>query len=816
VALTVGELTGLITLNDDGVAPALRRAESAMRASGQRMGSDADDAGRQAGTRLGGGFVRGADGQWRNLRGGLVDAVTAAALEAEAEAHRAGQRAGQRLGDGLGDGLGDRASRAARQAGDDAGDALGDGLRQSGEDGADAAGQSIGQRLGARMKLAAAGVGVAAGAVLMSSMQESLDQSQITARLGAQLGTTPAVAQQYGRLAGQLFKEAIVADFQEGADTIKAIAGSGLIPPGATNAQIKSIAANAADLANSFEIDVSLAAQAAGSAVKNGLAKDSQEAFDLLTKGMTGLGPAGEDLAETFREYGPIFQQAGLSGQTALGLIRQGIEGGWVQDTDKIADAFKEFSLRGTEGSKAVQDAFKALRLDAKKTGDDIAAGGKRGEGAMDLVLDKLREMGPDSQEARQIISTLFGGPGEDLGAALFALDVDKATEAMGGAKGAADDLGNGLRDNAGAKVTQFKNTMQQNLVEFLGNEVIPRLEGVFGFVSEHSGVFIAAAAGVTALGTAFAIASIGVWAMNSAMLANPMFWIIGGIALALVGLVLLVVTYWDQIKAATLAAWDWVVAKVVWAKDGILAAVDWLGAIPGRVSAWFGQAKDWAVRKMTELRDWLTGLPGRIGAAISGLSAVVTAAATNSFQRFKDAGVRKALELVAWVRGLPSRISAGIGSLSNLLFGKGQDVVRGLWNGIRGMGGWIRSQIMGWARSVIPGPVAKALGIASPSKVMAKQVGRWIPRGIVAGIESTAGEVDRTMANLVSTPTPSAAMSATVGAAVGGGTAGGRTGQSPQVVRLDGGGELGDAIIGLIRKRVGISGGDVQVVLGK
>ncbi|MEV7793425.1 phage tail tape measure protein [Streptomyces sp. NPDC087512] len=788
MALTVGELTALITADDTGVAPALRRAEGAMRASGQRMASDADDSGRQAGQQLGDGYVRGADGRLRDLRGRFVAAVRAA---------------------------GGDATTAARRAGDDAGDALGDGLADSGGDGADEAGQSIGERLKGRLTMAAAGIGLAAGALLMSSMQEALDQSQITARLGAQLGTTPAVAQQYGRLAGELFKDAIVANFQEGADTIRAIAGSGMLPPGATNKQIKSIAANAADLANTFEIDVSLAAQAAGSAVKNGLAKDSKEAFDLLTRGMTGLGPAGEDLAETFREYGPIFQQAGLSGQTALGLIRQGIQGGWVQDTDKIADAFKEFALRGTEGSKAVQEAFQALGLDAKKTGDDIAAGGKRGEGAMDLVLDKLRELGPDSQEARQIISTLFGGPGEDLGAALFALDVDKATAAMGDAEGAADNLGTGLRDNAGAKVTAFKNTMQQNLVEFLGNEVIPRLEGVFKFVSEHSSVFIGAAAGVTALGTAFAVASIGVWAMNSALLANPMFWLIGGIALALVGLVMLVVAYWDEIKAATMAAWDWVVAKLVWAKDGMLAAIDWLGAIPGRVAGWFGQAKDWAVRKMTDLRDWLTGLPGRIGAAISGLSAVLTGAARTSFQRFKDGAVRKALELVAWTRGLPRQISAGIGSLGGLLFGKGQDVVRGLWRGIRGMGGWIKGQIMSWARSVIPGPVAKALGIASPSKVMAKSVGRWIPRGIVAGIESTAGEVDRTMANLVSTPTPSMSMSTSMGAAVGGGSAGGSA-RPMQTVRLDGGGELGDAIIALIRKRVGISGGDVQVVLGK
>ncbi|MGX1222008.1 phage tail tape measure protein [Streptomyces ambofaciens] len=785
MALTVGELTGLITLNADGVAPALRRAEGAMRASGQTMSSDADNAGQQAGQRLGDGYVRGADGRIRDLRGRFVSAVRAA---------------------------GGDATTAARRAGDDAGDALGDGLADSGGDGADEAGQTIGERLKGRLQLAAAGVGLAAGAILMSSMQEALDQSQITARLGAQLGTTPAVAQQYGKIAGQLFKDAIVTDFQAGADTIKAIAGSGLVPPGATNKQIESIAANAADLANTFEIDVSLAAQAAGSAVKNGLAKDGKEAFDLLAKGMTGLGPAGEDLADTFTEYGPIFKSAGISGQTALGLIRQAIQGGWSKDTDKIGDAFKELQLRATEGSKGVQDAFKSLGLDAQQVGDDIAAGGKKGEAAMDLVLDTMNDLGPNTQGVKQAVSTLFGGPGEDLGAALFALDVDKASAAMGGAEGAADKLGTGLRDNAGAKVTAFKNTMQQELVEFLGTQVIPRLEKVFGFVQEHSGVFLAAAAGVTALGAAFSLAALGVWAMNSAMLANPMFWIIAGIAAAVAGLVILIVLYWDEIKAATLTAWNWVVAKLVAAKDGILAAIGWLGSIPGKISTWFGQARDWAVQKMTSLVNWAKGLPGRIGGAIAGLSSTLWNAATRYFQRFKDAAVSKTLSMVSWVSGLPGRISRAIGSLSSLLYSKGADVVRGLWNGIKSMGGWIKSQLISFAKNSIPGPIAKALGIASPSKVMARQVGRWIPRGIVAGIESTQGEVDRTMANLVNTPTPSTSYAGAVGSAMSGASGGS---SSPQTATLRAGDALSDQILGLIRNQVGIRGGDVQVVLG-
>ncbi|MFE6284344.1 phage tail tape measure protein [Streptomyces sp. NPDC057877] len=719
MALTVGELNAILSIDDRAVNPALRRAEQALRQSGQRMGDDADAEGERIGQLLGQGLVRGADGQWRTMRGELVDAATAAVAEAEAVMRRGGQRIAAAAGD----------------AGDQAGDALADGVAE----GADAAVDQASSRMD-RLKLAAAGVGVAAGAVLMSSFQEALNQSQITARLGAQLGKTPAVAQQYGKAAGQLFKDAVVADFQEGADTIRAVAAEGLLPPDATTAQIAAIATKAADLASAFEIDMPMAAQAAGIAVKTGLAKNSQEAFDLIAAGMRGLGPAGEDLIETVNEYGVQFAKSGLSGRTAFGLMRQAIQAGW-KDTDKIADAFKELELRVTSGGKAQVDALKSVGLNADEMIKEVSAGGKRGEKAMAKIHDSIVELGPESDVAKVAIQELFGGPGEDLGAAFFKLNLHTAAKEMGNTAGAAEELGDGLRDNAGARVTQFKNTMQQNLVEFLGTEVIPRLEGVFGFVQEHSGVFLAAAAGVTALGTAFAIAAIGVWAMNSAMLANPMFWIIAGIAVAVAGLVILIVTYWDEIKGATLAAWDWVVAKLVWAKDGILAAIDWLGTIPGRVAGWFEQAKTWAIARLAALLAWVIGFPERIRSALSGLLGVLHQRATSSFQAFRDAAVQKALALVNWVRGLPGRIARGIGSLTSLLYGKGQDVVRGLWNGIRSMGGWLRSTLIGWAKDMVPGPIAKALGISSPSKVTAAQ-GRWIARGLVDGLTGSTKQV--------------------------------------------------------------------------
>lgn len=337
MALSVGELYGIITLDPSGVDRGLRDAQRSMQRGGQRMAQDAERSGQQAGEGLGDGFARGLDG---------ID-------------------------------------RQAAAAGREAGSGLGHGLNESSGAGADSAVGGMTEKLG-KLKMAAGGIGLAAGAFLMNAFNQALDQGKITARLGAQLGATGPEAKKYGHIAGQLFAHAVTDDFQGAADAIKAVASSGLIPPGATNKQIESIATNAADLANIMEVDVGQAAQAAGSMVKNGLAKNGKQAFDLLTKGARGLGTASEDLMETFTEYGPIFKSAGLSGQTALGLIRQAIQGGWSKDTDKVADAFKELQLRITGGSASSIDALKSLGLNSKQVMDDMAAAWeaqRRGDG---------------------------------------------------------------------------------------------------------------------------------------------------------------------------------------------------------------------------------------------------------------------------------------------------------------------------------------------------------------------------------------------------------------------------------------------------
>lgn len=77
-----------------------------------------------------------------------------------------------------------------------------------------------------------------------------------------------------------------------------------------------------------------------------------------------------------------------------------------------------------------------------------------------------------------------------------------------------------------------------------------------------------------------------------------------------------------------------------------------------------------------------------------------------------------------------------------------GTDVVKGLWQGIQDMGGWLKDKIVNFVKDKIPGPIKSALGINSPSRVAA-ELGMQVPRGLAKGIEATSGLVGKAADNM-------------------------------------------------------------------
>lgn len=88
-------------------------------------------------------------------------------------------------------------------------------------------------------------------------------------------------------------------------------------------------------------------------------------------------------------------------------------------------------------------------------------------------------------------------------------------------------------------------------------------------------------------------------------------------------------------------------------------------------------------------------------------------------------------------------RVFAGIDWL-----GLGKDVVLGIVNGIASMGGVLFDALFSLASNALDA-AKNFLGIGSPSKVFAKEVGKWIPPGVAIGIEGNLDPVQTAMDEL-------------------------------------------------------------------
>lgn len=842
MALVVGELTGVITLDDTGVDPALRRAERAMRDTGEQMGDDAERAGRQAGENLGEGLVRGADGRLRDINGRFVRAVRQA---------------------------GDDATTAARSEGENTGEAFGDGLSEGAERGGDNASAAAVNGL-EKLKTAAAGIGLAAGAVLMASMAQAMEQSRITGRLGAQLGATPAEAQKYGKIAGALYSKAITEDFQGAADAISATMRAGLLPPDATNAQIESIATKVSDLATTFELDLGQAANAVGQILKTGLARDGGEALDVLTRGLQVMGPRADDIADTFNEYSTIFRQLGISAEDATGIMSQGLKAG-ARDTDVVADSLKELVLITQGGGAEVDAAFSKIGLSGKEMQAAFSEGGPAAEEALDKIFDGLRKI-KDPADRSALALALFGTKSEDMQKALFSIDPSKAVESLGEVGGAADEMGDTLRDNAGTKLEAFKRGMQQNLVDFLGGAVIPGLETFRGKVG---GVFgrMWSEAGKGSEGTADRIISFfGLLGQKVAqkaveqvpkaveglmnfggkiadfVAANPEKVLkIGLIAAAItLAIVALPITVGAALSAAVAMIMIGFVRNLITGLNDNLPKWwqgfrDWVSAKAGEagtmfsavglaIGVWFGGLWSRYIggpvsRAWSSFITSVRALPGRTLAALAALGSILATTAGNAWQRFKDGSVRKGTEFLSWVRGLPGRAKSALGNVGGILLAAGGSLIQGFINGIKAKIGSVRSaasSVVSAARDYFPFSPARKGPFSG--RGYSTYSGQALISDFAKSIKANTGQVGRALAGmpgmpdamadsslgaLAATPTPGELAAArTAGGAGAGGTRPG------QVVTLRGGDAWGDMVIETIRDRVGIGGGDVQLYL--
>ncbi|MCY1141385.1 phage tail tape measure protein [Actinoplanes sp. Pm04-4] len=498
------------------------------------------------------------------------------------------------------------------------------------------------KRFGSGIAAAGPAVGAAAGIALAAGLTSALSVDKAKAKLAAQLGGDAQYAKAMGDIAGRVYAQGFGESAEAVGDSLRAVLSAGLLPEDAADADIERITVKAQALSDVFGQDVVASARAAGQMVRTGLAGSADEAFDILTRGFQQSGDHAGDLLDTFSEYSTQFRKLGIDGTTATGLLNQGLKAG-ARDADTVADALKELSIRAIDGSKASSQAYEALGLDAKKMTAQMAKGGPEASAGLQLILDRLRGMkDPAAQSAAAV--GLFGTKAEDLGSALFSLDLDTAAQSMGDVKGAADKMTNSLGQSASQQLEAFKRQAQAALVEKMA-AAVPYIQQVVGFLQQHSAIIgpLAVGLGIFAGVVMTIIGVMKVWtavqtALNIVQMASPTTWIILGI-LALIAVIVLIATktrWFQNIWAAVwgfmkgvgawfagpfagffVTLWNKITSSLSRAKAQLMNGIN---MIKGFFVSWYqrsNEAMGKIISKGVSLVNWFRGLPGRIGGAL-------------------------------------------------------------------------------------------------------------------------------------------------------------------------------------------------------
>ena len=155
-------------------------------------------------------------------------------------------------------------------------------------------------------------------------------------------------------------------------------------------------------------------------------------------------------------------------------------------------------------------------------------------------------------------------------------------------------------------------------------------------------------------------------------------------------------------------------------------AVAAFIKTIPTRIRSFAGQMKS---AGGTLINNFLSGLKSKFSGVLSKVS--------------------------SFAKSIPKKVKSGLGSLKSI----GANLVTGLWSGIGNKVGWLKSKISGFVGNV-KSWLKKFFKIGSPSKLMADEIGQWIPADIAEGITGNMNSLKGAMKGVTSTiESPSFAM---------------------------------------------------------
>jgi len=549
-----------------------------------------------------------------------------------------------------------------------------------------------------------------AGTKLVQGFSDALVSESAGAKVAAQLDLIPASAQRANDAAKAAFRDGMGESLEEVSRAMSEVGEDMVDLNKVSETESQKMVTDALAIADVYDKDVSEVTRAAGALMKNGLAKDSDEAFDIITAGMQGGLDKTDEFLDTLWEYSEPLSALGIDGPQAIAMFGSALDAG-AFSVDKAGDALNEFATRAIDGSYSTKEAFQELGMDADDMAAKIAAGGPTANAAFSEILAGLSSI-KDPIEQDKAGVALFGSMWEDAGKGMV-LAMDPAKQSIEDVTGATEDMGAVMYDTGEAKAESMRrgfDGMFQDLATLPGP-----LGSAAAGVQAFGGDLLAAGGslGAMAIGLKGSGVATKTWSLitkgaagaqkllSAAMAASPIGMIVVGIALLVAGFLWLwnnvegfrnfFIGAWNKIKAVWSAvqpffegllgkvtgffkgAWDFLKTVWKWTPIGMItsnwnAITGYLRGIPGKVVGFFGGIGVKIGNKFSTIKsttkgyvdsvlDWFRGIPGKIGGFFSSVGGKITRpfkTAFNSVARFWNSSVGKVnFSVPNWVPGV-------------------------------------------------------------------------------------------------------------------------------------------------------------------
>lgn len=179
----------------------------------------------------------------------------------------------------------------------------------------------------------------------------------------------------------------------------------------------------------------------------------------------------------------------------------------------------------------------------------------------------------------------------------------------------------------------------------------------------------------------------------------------------------------WEGIQSIVSSVWNGIqsiVSGAINAVSGVISSV--LSGISGIFSS-----------------VW-NGIKGSVSSAWSGITSAVSSGVSS---------------MMNFITSIPSRIMGVFSGAGSWLLSAGQNIIQGLINGITNAIGGAISAVKNAVSGIIDG-AKSLLGIASPSKVFDREIGRMIPAGLGRGVSENERAATRPVEDMVNSLLPS------------------------------------------------------------